>query len=496
MQKSLALLTLFFMSLFARAQTSEAPSIKDQYFEEQQVFARQIRNNIYSDFASFNAMDPIRFGSSIDSLESIFHAHLSEYSDRLDSSVIQDENIGIQYFFDKFLLEYPAHHQDYTGELVSLTPEKQARLTAHTADLNDAALLTNRDFREYVQALLAIDANQAIATGAYDKSDNQQLEAVWAGMDQRFTNPQVRDYWRGEYLMNHMDNYGVRNIGSIYDEFITTCQEEEAVSKARAAYEKFDSARASHLIETYKIVDGFELEMHLFLPDSQVFAGPRPTIIYFHGGSWSEGKPDWFFGEGAEFARQGWVAAAIEYRIKGRHGTLPFEAVKDAKSAVRWLRENAVKHKINPDKIIATGNSAGGHLVLATALVENWNEESDDLGVSAKPNALMVVSGVFDLTVDNSKWIVKTLNNKELVKEISPNHLIKEDLPPMLIIHGENDRNCLYSTAEYFVSQSERLNNKVTFSAIEGAGHFIWFGRYGGNVAAIQREYLNSLGFD
>ena len=163
---------------------------------------------------------------------------------------------------------------------------------------------------------------------------------------------------------------------------------------------------------------------------------------------------------------------------------------------MRWLRENAVKYKINPDEIVATGNSAGGHLALSTVLAESWNEESDDLNFSAKPNALMVVSGVFDLTVDNSKWIVKTLNDKELVKEISPNHLIKEGLPPMLIIHGENDGNCLYSTAEYFVTVSESLNNEVTFRTIEGAGHFIWFGRYGGKVSAIQSEYLDALGFD
>jgi len=495
MQKSLALLTLFLIHQFSFAQTS-AESIKDQYFAEQQVFARQIIKDIYSDFTSFNAVDPIRFCATIDSLEGIFYAHLNKYSNQLDAAVIRDENVGIQYFFDKFLLEYPYHHQDYTGELVSLPAEKQSRITGHAADLNNPDLLSNRDFREYVQAVLTIDANEAIATGAYDQSDNQQLEAVWACINRRFSDSAVRDYWRAEYLMNHMDNYGVKNIGPIYDEFVATCNQEEAISKVQATYEKYERARAAHLIEIYKKVDGYELEMHLFLPDAQKFTGQRPTILYFHGGSWSEGKPDWFFGEGEEFAKRGWVAAAVEYRIKGRHGTLPFESVKDAKSAVRWLRENAVKYKINPDEIVATGNSAGGHLALATVLAESWNEESDDLNFSAKPNALMVVSGVFDLTVDNSKWIVKTLEDKELVKGISPNHLIKDGLPPMLIIHGENDGNCLYSTAVYFVTVSESLNNEVTFRTIEDAGHFIWFGRYGGKVSAIQSEYLDALGFD
>jgi acetyl esterase/lipase len=216
-------------------------------------------------------------------------------------------------------------------------------------------------------------------------------------------------------------------------------------------------------------------------------------MVYFHGGSWTEGKPDWFFGSGEYYAKQGWVAVAIEYRINARHGTSPFESVKDAKSAIRWLRVNARQYNIDPSKIVATGNSAGGHLAMASALADNWNEVTDDMNINASPDVLLVTSGVFDLTVDNTKWIVKGMENKEIVKEISPNHLLKSNLPPMLVIHGEKDKNCLYSTAEYFVDKSKTLGNDVELHTIKGARHFIWFGKYAGQVSKIKREYLERL---
>lgn len=69
------------------------------------------------------------------------------------------------------------------------------------------------------------------------------------------------------------------------------------------------------------------------------------------------------------------MACAVEYRTYNRHGTLPFDAVMDAKSAIRWLRQNANKYNIDTNKIVASGNSAGGHLILCTALADKWNEK-------------------------------------------------------------------------------------------------------------------------
>lgn len=88
--------------------------------------------------------------------------------------------------------------------------------------------------------------------------------------------------------------------------------------------------RKGHLIKTYKTVDGYDLDIHLFLPESNKQQKKRSVFVFFHGGSWSEGKPDWGVYACQNYAKKGWIGVAVEYRLAYRHGTLPFESVMDA----------------------------------------------------------------------------------------------------------------------------------------------------------------------
>jgi acetyl esterase/lipase len=249
--------------------------------------------------------------------------------------------------------------------------------------------------------------------------------------------------------------------------------------------------RRGHLVKTYKTVGVFTLDLHLFLPDSLMSGPKRPVKIYFHGGSWSEGKPDWFFDACRDDSKKGWVACAVEYRTYGRQGTLPFAAVMDAKSAIRWLRQHADEYHIDTAKIVASGNSAGGHLVLCTALADNWNEKTDDLRFSSVPNVLLVNAGVYDLTDRNTAWIRKDLKNKNLVKEISPVYLINKSLPPTLLIHGTEDGNVPYSMAKKFADEMTN-SSKIELRTLKGAGHFIWFDpNFAPEVWRLRTEFLN-----
>ena len=176
---------------------------------------------------------------------------------------------------------------------------------------------------------------------------------------------------------------------------------------------------------------------------------------------------------------------------------LPFAAVMDAKSAIRWLRKYAADYNIDTNKIVASGNSAGGHLALCTALVKNWNEKTDDLGFSPVPNVLLINSGVYDLTDRNTAWIRKDIKDKDLVKEISLDFLIKKNMPPTLIIHGTDDQSVPYSTAKTFVDDITKTgNNKIEFRSLTGAGHFIWSDpKYAPEVLRFRSEFLTKLGY-
>ena len=87
------------------------------------------------------------------------------------------------------------------------------------------------------------------------------------------------------------------------------------------------------------------------------------------------------------------IAASVDYRLKTRDKVrVPLECVKDAKSAIRFLRKNARLLKVDPDRIVAAGGSAGGQLAAATAMIDakETNDDQYDLSISCKPNAVIL----------------------------------------------------------------------------------------------------------
>jgi dipeptidyl aminopeptidase/acylaminoacyl peptidase len=117
------------------------------------------------------------------------------------------------------------------------------------------------------------------------------------------------------------------------------------------------------------------------------------------------------------------------------------------------------------------------------------------LKFSAVPNVLLVNSGVYDLTDQNTAWIRKNLKDKNLVKEISPGYLIKKGLPPTLIIHGTDDQNVPYSTAQNFVTEITKAgNSSIEFQSLKGARHFIWLDpKYSSEVSKLRSQFLMKL---
>ena len=119
---------------------------------------------------------------------------------------------------------------------------------------------------------------------------------------------------------------------------------------------------------TYKKTKQADLEIVVHFPPGWKETDKRPGIVFFFGGGWTNGTIKAFEPQAIYLASRGMVAACADYRIKSKHGVTPKECVEDAKSAVRWLRQNAAKLGIDPNRIAASGGSAGGHLAACTAL--------------------------------------------------------------------------------------------------------------------------------
>ncbi len=495
------LLLILVNSVLTAQQNTMSDSLFKQFQIEQDQMEQSFTNNFYSNYSQIYSLNEKEFVSKIDSLRKPFTEQiklLEQKSSGFDKAKILLESKDIQFTFDKILLDYPYFHEKYTCK-----PFKSKLIAGliknNIHDFNNPKLLQLESFKSYLKAFLYYQSLIEQKKAFYAKLDSQQLNATLNIIPKFFSNNLIVEYLQYYHIYNHIDNLGIKNLTSIYQDFISTCKDTIYVNKVKALYVEDARGREGHLIKTYKTVDCFDLEIHLFLPENKNSKSKRPVIVYFSGGGWAEGKPDFNFPACQSYANKGWIGVAVEYRLAYRQNTLPFEAVMDAKSAIRWLRKHANEYDIDTNQVVVSGNSAGGHLALATALVSNWNEKTDDLQYSSVPNAIMVNSGVYDLT-ECDYWIRKGLIERnlstDLVKEISPNYLVRKILPPILIIHGTNDHSVLFSTAEEFNKKMTQSGNNIEFHILEGAGHFIWYDElYYKKVGDYRKAFLKKLGY-
>lgn len=219
---------------------------------------------------------------------------------------------------------------------------------------------------------------------------------------------------------------------------------------------------------SYKQIDGYELSLHSFSPKGHDPKTDRkPAIIFFFGGGWVGGTPKQFYPQCQYLADRGMVAISAEYRVKSRNETTPFECVKDGKSALRWVRKNASKLGVDPQRIGAGGGSAGGHVAAAVATVPGLNDEEDDTSISCQPDALVLFNPVYD----NGPSGFGYAKVKNRYQEISPMHNLKKDMPPTIVFLGEKDKLIPVSTGERFRDGMRKLGNRSELVVYPGQPH-------------------------
>ena len=238
--------------------------------------------------------------------------------------------------------------------------------------------------------------------------------------------------------------------------------------------------------EVYRTVDDVELRMYFCNPEGHTADDRRPAIVFFFGGGWRSGSPQQFLPQCRYLAERGMVAAVANYRVATRHGVTAHECVEDAKSAVRWLRANADRLGVDPDRIAAGGGSAGGHLAAATATLPGHDPDPD--GVSPVPNALVLFNPATVLApVDGDPPPTEEERERFAALEerfgaapesMSPFHHLRAGLPPTILFHGQADQTVPHSTADRFCRGLREHGNRCDFVSYHEQGHgFFNFGR-------------------
>ena len=277
-----------------------------------------------------------------------------------------------------------------------------------------------------------------------------------------------------------------------------------AAALCQAAALSYPPRMEGAIEEVYKNAGGTDLKIYIFNPPGHSATQRRPAIVFFFGGGWSSGSPAQFENQCRYLASLGMVAMTADYRVKNRQGVAAVECVRDAKSAIRWVRQNAGRLGVDPNHIAAGGGSAGGHLAAAAGVIDGLDEPGENLKISSRPNALVLFNPALVLAPVAGESNAKFPDLRERAGvdpvQISPWHHVRKGAPPTIIFHGKADTTVPYATAEMFASKMKDAGNRCELVGFEGAAHgFFNFGRQGsqGYRETLRRaaEFLQSLGY-
>ncbi|GBF74671.1 hypothetical protein PA598K_03030 [Paenibacillus sp. 598K] len=206
----------------------------------------------------------------------------------------------------------------------------------------------------------------------------------------------------------------------------------------------------------YKKRNGIELELLVVRPPDWDASDRMPALVWIHGGGWRGGHPEMFLPHAEYFSRRGAVAISVAYRLIEPEPVIDGEVtvetcLEDCKSAIRYIREHAGELGIDPRRIAAIGDSAGGHLATSTAMVADCDNPHEDESISSAPDAVVNLNGVTDLTICFPNIPIRYdqgagdeaqryLNRYQQARCLSPVFQVRAGLPPMLHLHGLLDR--------------------------------------------------------
>ena len=200
-----------------------------------------------------------------------------------------------------------------------------------------------------------------------------------------------------------------------------------------------------------------------------------PVVFYIHGGAWTfgdkreQGRPMLH-----EFVERGWIAVVCNYRLAPRH---PWPAqMLDVTRTLVWLKKNIANHGGDPDRIVVSGGSAGGHLASLLALSANdptWRPTDIEGVTDWSVRGCMSFYGVLEMTGDETLWRglgrgllillegrvvqLKYRENEELYRSMSPLEKIDVESPPFLVVQGGNDTLVDVHVARGFVEKFRRV---------------------------------------
>ena len=198
---------------------------------------------------------------------------------------------------------------------------------------------------------------------------------------------------------------------------------------------------------TYLTASNYESKMDIYWRRGT--PAPVPTVIYIHGGFWAAGNKEGAYMILLPWMEMGWNVVNVEYRL-ARVAPAP-AAVEDILCALRFVAAQAKNYNVDANRIVVTGESAGGHLALAAAMIpESTGLAQICAGTTAIPRVAAAINwfgitDVWDVIQGPNKanaaitWFGSLTNREEIARRVSPLTYVRADLPPIMTVHGDKD---------------------------------------------------------
>ncbi len=437
-----------------------------------------------------------RFDLMIDSLEQTVQQLVKKYEgnfEEIDSQTIDSLLTETKFKHRRYRLLYPNNYHRFSGFSKKATVSSDYFENVMKGSFNNPSLLQFKEYRKCMNYYFDI-----LSAGEYKFSHLEYVPVK--RLDNRYdaivdldAHQRIKDFFIKEHFTSNIWTYRVEAFDYAFAKALDDVKNQVYVKEIKDTYKMGkDRRNDASEIKVYKTVNGITLNAHIFYPENHDKSQAKPAHLFFHGGGWAIGLPEWSYGACKGSAEEGRVAITFDYRLRNIHGTDVKASVSDALAAIAWVRENAKELGIDPNKILADGFSSGAHLALVSTMIEN----PEDFGVtskySSKPDAIILGSCPYDIAgrdVYNINYDTRT---------ISPLYLIQENLPPILAFHGENDDMVEFSEFEKFRDAIQKTKNSFTSSSYAGAGHFYFLGssqKDSDERRRLREEFLLKNGF-
>lgn len=211
---------------------------------------------------------------------------------------------------------------------------------------------------------------------------------------------------------------------------------------------------------------------------------PRPAIVFIHGGGWRNGdkRAASFLNPTLEYAAKGYVCATVNYRLLQDQSFAIDLCIHDVKNAVRWLRAHADKYHVDPDRIGASGNSAGAHLSVMLGVCpadaglegdgpyQEFSSAVQAVAASATPTSFLIP---MNRRMDRRE---RSAEETAFRKKISPMSYVSAGAPPIFLFHEESDGTVNVRQSDLFIAALRKAGAKdVNYLLLgDGSGHGVF----------------------